>query len=180
MGQVVRDPCSTCHGEGRVRQEKVLGIKIPAGVEDGTRLRVSGEGEAGLHGGPPGDLYVVLRVHEHEYFERRGNDLYCTVPVSIPQAVLGADIKVPTLRGKTRLRIPEGTQSGSVFRLRSLGLPSLDGGGQGDLYVAIHVVVPTRLSREQKKLLEMLAPSLRVENKPLERKLSGKVKDIFG
>jgi molecular chaperone DnaJ len=180
MGQVIREACPECHGQGRTREEKVLALKIPPGVDDGTRLRVSGEGEAGEHSGPPGDLYVVLKVREHRYFERRGNDLYCTVPASIVQATLGAEFKVPTLRGEQRLRIPEGTQSGSVFRLRSLGMPSLDGRGQGDLYVSVQVVTPTRLSREQRRILEMMGSSVRVENKPLERRASEKPKDIFG
>lgn len=180
IGQVIREACPECKGEGRVRHEKVLSIKIPAGVEDGMRLRVNGEGDAGHHGGGPGDLYVVLRVHEHPYFERRGDDLYCTIPLSIPQAVLGAEIKVPTLRGQERLRIPEGTQTGSVFRLRGKGVPNLDGRGQGDLYVSVQVVIPARLSREQRRLFDSLMASLAVENKPQQRRVSDKVKDIFG
>lgn len=170
MGQVVRDPCSDCHGEGRLRQERVLEIKIPPGVDDGTRLRVKGEGDAGTRSGPPGDLYVVLKVREHPYFERQGSHLYCTVPISIAQAALGAEIKVPTLNGHERLRIPEGTQSGAVFRLRGMGVPSVNGREPGDLYVSVHVVIPSRLSREQRKLFEMLSGSLRIENKPLERR----------
>lgn len=180
MGQVIRDACSACHGEGRVREEKVLEIKIPPGVDDGTRLRVTGEGEAGSRGGPPGDLYVVLQVSEHSFFERRGSDLYCTIPISISQAALGTTLKVPTLGGHEKLAIPEGTQNRSVFRLRGLGLPGLDGRGSGDLYVTIHVVVPARLTREQRRLLETLGPTLEVENKPLERRASEKVKNIFG
>jgi molecular chaperone DnaJ len=180
MGQVVPEACGACHGKGRVREEKVLGLKIPPGVDDGTRLRISGEGEAGERGGSPGDLYVVVKVREHPYFERRGNDLYCTVPISISQAALGTELKVPTLRDSERLRIPEGTQSGSVFRLRGRGMPSLDGRGPGDLYVTVYVVTPTRLSREQRHLFEVLSPSVRVENKPLERRAAEKVKDIFG
>ncbi len=181
MGQVIREACADCHGEGRIRQEKILGLKIPPGVDDGTRLRVSGEGEAGSHGGPTGDLYVVLKVHEHPFFERQGNDLYCTIPVSLTQAALGADLKVPTLDAKSeRLRIPEGTQSGSVFRLRGRGVPSLDGHGQGDIYVSIQVMIPTRLSREQKRVLELLGNAIRVDNKPLERRVAEKVKNIFG
>jgi molecular chaperone DnaJ len=180
MGQVIKEPCHICHGEGRVRQEKVLGIKIPAGVDDGMRLRVTGEGEAGILGGPPGDLYVILKVREHAFFERRGNDLYCAIPLSVAQAALGTEIKVPTLHGQERLRIPEGTQTGSVFRVRGMGLPNLEGRGQGDLYISIHVVVPTHLSREQRRLLEMLQGSTRIENKPLQRRVAEKVKDIFG
>jgi len=180
VGQVIREACPTCQGEGRVRQEKVLGLKIPPGVDDGTRLRVSGEGEAGFQGGPPGDLYVVVKVCEHPFFERRGNDLYCTIPISVVQAVLGAEIKVPTLKGEERLRIPEGTQPGSVFRLRSKGFPSLDGRGHGDLYVMIQVAVPRGLSREQRRLIEALGHSLRADNKPLTSRAAEKIKDFFG
>ncbi len=179
-GQIIREMCPNCHGQGRVREEKVLSLKIPPGVDDGTRLRVGGEGEAGRNGGPPGDLYVVINVQPHPYFERRGNDLYCTIPISVSQAALGAEFKVPTLLGEERLRIPEGTQSGSVFRLRGRGMPALDGRSQGDLYVATHVIVPSRLSREQRRMFETLAPSVRIENKPLERRLSEKAKDNFG
>jgi molecular chaperone DnaJ len=179
MGQVMREACPGCGGKGQVQQEKVLGLKIPAGVEEGTRLRVSGEGEAGSMGGPHGDLYVVLRVREHPYFDRQGNDLYYTIPISITQATLGAEIKVPTLKGQERLRIPEGTQNGSVFRLRGSGMPSVDGRRQGNLYVSVYVVTPTGLSREQMRMFEILNPAVRVENHPLERRASDKVKDVF-
>jgi molecular chaperone DnaJ len=180
MGQVNRNPCPDCQGEGRVRREKVLGIKIPAGVDDGTRLRISGEGEAGRHGGPPGDLYVVLRVQPHPYFDRRGDDLYVKIPLSITQAALGTDIKVPTLRGMQKMKVPGGTQPGAVFRLRGHGMPVLNGRGRGHLYVLVDVVIPHSLSREQRRTLESLAPSVEVENKPVERASSTKVKDVFG
>lgn len=180
MGQVNRDPCPDCVGEGRVRREKVLGIKIPAGVDDGTRLRISGEGEAGRHSGPPGDLYVVLKVRPHPYFERRGDDLYVKIPLSITQAALGAEIKVPTLHGTQKMKIPEGTQPGAIFRLRGHGMPVLNGRGRGDLYVHIDVVIPSRLSREQRRALETLAPTVNVDNKPVERTPADKVKDVFG
>jgi molecular chaperone DnaJ len=179
MGQVIREACPGCGGKGQVQQEKVLGLKIPAGVEEGTRLRVSGEGEAGEMGGSHGDLYVVLRIREHPYFDRQGNDLYYTIPVSIAQATLGAEIKVPTLKGQERLRIPEGTQTGTVFRLRGCGMPSVDGRRQGDLYVSVYVVTPTRLSREQRRVFEILNSAVRVENQPLERRAAEKVKDVF-
>ncbi|HEV2176423.1 MAG TPA: molecular chaperone DnaJ [Terriglobia bacterium] len=179
-GQVIRDACPECQGEGRVRREKVLGIKIPGGVDDGMRLRVSGEGEAGTLGGPPGDLYVVLRIREHAFFDRQGSDLYCTIPVSIAQATLGAEIKVPTLGGQERLRIPEGTQPGSVFRIRGCGVARVDHHGRGDLYVKIQVVTPTRLSREQRRLLESLGASMRIENKPVARRAAGQVKPGAG
>jgi molecular chaperone DnaJ len=180
VGRVIRDACPACDGEGRVRQERVLSVKIPAGVDDEMRLRVSGEGEAGNHGGPPGDLFVVLRVREHAFLERKGSDLYCDVPISIPQAVLGSEIKIPTLQGQEKLRIPEGTQSSTVFRLRGKGLPTVDGRGQGDLYVQVHVVIPTHITRDQRRLVEMLGSSLRVENKPLARRIKERVKNNFG
>jgi molecular chaperone DnaJ len=179
-GQVNRDPCLDCHGEGRIRREKVLGIKIPAGVDDGTRLRVAGEGEAGRHGGPPGDLYVALKVRSHPFFERRGDDLYIRIPLSITQAALGTEIRVPTLQGTQKMKVPEGTQPGAVFRLRGHGMPVLNGRGRGNLYVYADVVIPHRLSREQRRALESLGPSIAVDNKPLERQPSEKVKDIFG
>ena len=180
MGQVIRDLCSNCRGEGRVNAERVLNLKIPPGVDDGTRLRVAGEGGVAARGSAPGDLYVILKVREHPFFERRGNDLHCTIPVSISQATLGAEILVPSLRGQERLRIAEGTQSGSVFRLRGLGMPILEGRSHGDLYITVFVVTPTRLSREHRRWLEILAPFVRVDNKPLGRRASEKAKDIFG
>ena len=180
-GKVNRDPCLDCHGEGRVRREKVLGIKIPAGVDDGTRLRISGEGEAGRHGGPPGDLYVALKVRPHPYFERRGDDLIVKIPLSITQAALGTEIKVPTLHGTEKVKIPGGTQPGAMFRLRGHGMPVLNSRGHGNLYVYVDVVIPHRLSREQRRTLESLAPSVEVENKPVERSSSSeRVKDFFG
>jgi molecular chaperone DnaJ len=149
-------------------------------VDDGTRLRVAGEGEAGRHSGPPGDLYVALRVRPHPYFERRGDDLYVRIPLSITQAALGAEIRVPTLQGTQKMKVPEGTQPGAVFRLRGHGMPVLNGRGRGNLYVYADVVIPHRLSREQRRALESLGPSIAVENKPVERQPSEKVNDIFG
>jgi molecular chaperone DnaJ len=180
IGQVIRDLCTHCKGEGRVNAERVLGLKIPPGVDDGTRLRVAGEGGVAGRGSDAGDLYVILKVREHAFFERRANDLYYTIPLSISQAALGAEFLVPTLRGEERLRIPEGTQSGSVFRLRGLGMPVLEGRGHGDLYVTVFVATPTRLAREHRRWLEILAPFIRVNNQPLERRAAEKVKDIFG
>ncbi len=179
-GQIIRDPCPACHGEGRKREERVLGLKIPAGVEDAMRLRVSGEGEAGAQGGPPGDLYVVLRVREHAFFERQGSDLHCTVPISVTQAALGAEIKVPTLDGHEKLRIPEGTQPNTVFRMRGLGLPNVEKRGHGDLYVKVQVVIPTHLNGIQRRALEGLAQQFRVDNTPLKHADSGKAKSNSG
>ena len=179
-GKVVKDVCKNCRGEGRVPREETLEIKIPAGVDNGSRLRISAQGEAGVHGGPPGDLYVVLFVQEHEFFERQENNVYCTIPVSFPQAALGTEIKVATLDGEETLEIPEGTQSGSIFRLRGKGIPSLNGKGRGDQFVTVNIETPTKLSREQKKLLEQFAEVSKIENKPLEKRILDRVKDIFG
>src|SRR5262249_16409073 len=150
--------------------------------DTGTRLRVAGEGESGPNGGPPGDLYVVLEVKEHAFFERRGADLYCTVPLSIAQATLGTELQVPGLNSEEKLKIPRGTQSGAVFRIKGKGLADPRGGGKGDLYYHVRVLTPTKLTREQRKLMEQLGASLKVENKPVERGSSilDKVKDIFG
>jgi molecular chaperone DnaJ len=180
-GQVIREACATCRGQGRIARERVLEVGIPAGVDSGTRLRMPGQGEPGANGGPTGDLYIFLEVKEHPFFERRGSDLFCTIPVSFPQAAIGTTIKIPTLHGEDELEIPEGTQSGQIFRQRGKGLPNPQGGG-GDLYVSIRVVVPSKMSREQRRLLEQLGQSLKVENKPAERSSSffDKVKDIFG
>ncbi|HKT48380.1 MAG TPA: molecular chaperone DnaJ [Candidatus Acidoferrales bacterium] len=181
-GQIVRERCPDCRGQGRVERERTIELRIPPGVDTGTRLRVAGEGEPGPNGGAPGDLYVVLEVKEHPFFERRGADLYCTIPLSVAQAALGTELQVPGLSGEEKLKIPEGTQSGAVFRLKGKGLPDPRGGGKGDLYYHVRVMTPTKLSREQRKLMEQLAASLKVENKPVERGASifDKVKDIFG
>jgi molecular chaperone DnaJ len=181
-GQIVREKCPECRGQGRIEREKTIELRIPPGVDTGTRLRVTGEGEPGPNGGPPGDLYVVLEVKEHSFFERRGADLYCTIPISIAQATLGTELQVPGLGGEEKLKIPEGTQSGAVFRLRGKGLPDPRGGGKGDLYYHLRVLTPTKLTREQRKLMEQLSGTLKVDNKPAERGSSifDKVKDIFG
>ena len=177
-GQVIKTPCKECKGAGRVQNEKQMEVKIPAGVETGSRLRVQGEGEAGTQGGPAGDLYVVIHVAEHEEFERQGSNLYEAVPITFAQAALGADIMVKTLDGEEKLKIPLGTQTGTVFRLKGKGMPQLGGRGKGDLFVSVSVVTPTSLTREQRRLLEQLAE---VESKDLENKgLVDKVRDIFG
>ncbi|HUE80524.1 MAG TPA: molecular chaperone DnaJ [Pyrinomonadaceae bacterium] len=177
-GRIIKDPCNECQGTGRIEREKQMEVKIPAGVETGSRLRVQGEGEAGTYGGPSGDLYVVIHVAEHEQFERQGSNLYSSLPITFAQAALGADTTVKTLDGEERLKIPTGTQTGTVFRLKGKGMPVLGGRGRGDLFVAVTVVTPTSLTREQRKLLEQLAM---VETKDLEDKgLVDKVRDIFG
>lgn len=178
LGRVVKSPCNECKGAGRVEREKQMEVKIPAGVETGSRLRVPGEGEAGTQGGAAGDLYVVIHVSEHEQFERQGANLYEAVPISFAQAALGAELMVKTLDGEEKLKVPIGTQTGTVFRLRGKGMPALGGRGRGDLFVSVTVITPTSLTREQRKLLEQLAE---VETKDLaDKTLVDKVRDIFG
>src|SRR5678816_1306535 len=178
-GKVIKNPCPDCKGTGRVEREKQLEVKVPAGVETGSRLRVTGEGEAGAQGGATGDLYVVIHVAEHEMFERQSSNLYEAIPITFAQAALGADVMVKTLiDGEEKLKIPMGTQTGTVFRLRGKGMPALGGRGRGDLFVSVTLITPTTLTREQRRLLEQLAE---VENKDLESKgLVDKVRDIFG
>ena len=179
-GQIVKNRCTVCHGEGRIVREKTLEIKIPPGVDSDSKLRISGEGDAGGKGGPAGDLYVVLNVHEHEFFERREHDLYCHIPISFAQAALGAQIKVPTLEGEEeKLTVPQGTQSGSTFRVKGRGVSKRGGSARGDLFVTLDVVVPTKLNREQKDLLTKLASTLETENKPIQKKILERVKEIF-
>jgi len=181
-GQTIREKCPECRGRGRVEQTRTIDVRIPPGVDSQTRMRVAGEGEPGANGAPPGDLYIVLEVKDHPFFERRGADLYCTIPISFSQAALGAEISVPGLTGDERLAIPEGTQTGSIFRLKGKGLPDPHGGGKGDLYVNVRVLTPGKLTRDQRRLLQQLGETLLVENRPAERNSSffEKMKDIFG
>ncbi|HEX8708389.1 MAG TPA: molecular chaperone DnaJ [Pyrinomonadaceae bacterium] len=177
-GRVIKTPCEGCKGAGRVEREKTMEVKIPAGVETGSRLRIAGEGEAGTQGGPSGDLYVVIHVSEHEKFERQGGNLYSSVPITFAQAALGSEITVQTLTGQEQLKIPAGTQTGTVFRLKGQGVQVLGGRGRGDLFVSVTVVTPTTLTREQRRLLEQLSD---VEAKDLDDKgLIDKVRNIFG
>ncbi len=178
-GQIVRKPCQQCHGEGVQRSERKLRVSIPAGVYNGAKLRLQEEGQPGYNGGPPGDLYVFLKVKEHPIFERQENDLHCTVPINVAQAVLGVDIDVLTFDGLETVKVPEGAQPGHQVRIKGKGVPVLGGHGRGDLYVHIDVRVPTKLSREQKKLFEQLLDTLPAENEPQEKGLFDKVKDYF-
>jgi len=177
-GQIIKNPCKSCKGAGRIEKEKTLEIKIPAGVETGSRLRVTNEGEAGAGGGPSGDLFVVIHVAEHEEFERQGANLYSSVPISFAQAALGAEIKVRTLNDEQELKIPAGTQTGTVFRLREHGMPVLGGRGRGDLFVAATVITPKQLTKEQRQLLEQLAEIEDTEFK--DESFMDKVRNIFG
>jgi molecular chaperone DnaJ len=179
-GRVIRQACLQCRGEGFHKIEKKLKVTIPAGVDTGMRLRVQGEGNPGPSGAPPGDLYVVVKVLEHPIFERRDNDLHCTLPINIAQAVLGAEIEIETLDGPQTIKIPEGTQPGEQFRLRSLGVPHLNSPrNRGDLFVHLDVQVPRRLSKEQRKLFEQLSETLPAENHPHEKSVFDKVREFF-
>lgn len=155
-GKIIKDPCNDCHGEGRVQETKTLSVKVPAGVDTGDKIRLSGEGEAGTKGGPAGDLYVVVQVKEHKIFHRDGRDLYCEVPISFPDAALGAELEVPTLDGRVKLKIPEGTQTGKVFRLRGKGIKPVRGGSEGDLLCKVTIETPVKLDKDQRELLEQL------------------------
>lgn len=152
-GRVIKDKCGTCHGAGKVKRQRKINIRIPAGVDDGAQIRMSGEGEGGLRGGPAGDLYIVIRVKSHEFFEREGDDIYCEVPLTFVQATLGDEIEIPTLTEKVKLKVPAGTQTGTYFRLKGKGVPKLRGYGQGDQHVKVTIVTPTNLTDEQKDLL---------------------------
>lgn len=180
QGRVVDQPCHGCHGAGRVRRQRKLKVNIPAGVDSGTRLRLSGEGEAGPQGGAPGDLYVLLRVREHSIFHREQHDLHCEVPINVAQAALGAEITAPTLEGEERVKIDPGTQSGTRVKLRGKGVPRVNGGGRGDLIVHIHVVVPEKLTKEQRELFEGLLGVLPADHAPNEKKsMFDRVKELF-
>lgn len=179
-GTIISDPCRTCHGKGQVNKKRTIKVKVPSGVEDGMRLRVAAEGNSGLRGGPPGDLYVFLRVKPHKFFERRGNNVFCEYPISFVQAALGCEIEVPTLDGTAKMRIPEGTQTDTVFRLRGHGIPHLKGSSRGDQLVKVKVVVPTGLTEEQKELLRQFDDTIDDSNTVgKEKGFFERVKDAF-
>jgi molecular chaperone DnaJ len=177
-GQMIKDPCGSCHGAGKKKKKVDLQVKIPAGIDQGQRLKLSGEGDAGVQGGVNGDLYVVINIKPHEIFERDEFDVHCTVPISFTQAALGDEMEVPTLSGKVSLKIPAGTQSGVKMRLKGKGIQRLGGYGQGDQIVTVHVETPTKLSSEQKDLLKRLA-EVDTHSNPMSRGFFDKVKDLF-
>ena len=179
LGKIVRNPCPSCRGRGRTNAEKKMKVKIPAGIDSGHRVKLTGEGEAGLSGGPAGDLYLLINVLDHPIFERDGYDVYCQVPVSFTQASLGSDIEVPTLEGRAKLTIQPGTQNDRVFRLKAKGIPKLRGSGKGDLYVRIQVEVPTNLNKKQKQLLEEFASISGEEVNPIRKSFIDKLKDFL-
>ena len=164
-GKIITDPCHACHGQGRVQKQKTLSVKVPAGVDNADRIRLSGEGEAGENGGPSGDLYVQIMVREHPIFKRQGNDLHCEVPISFTTAALGGELDVPTLNGRVKLKVPEGSQSGKLFRLRGKGVTSVRGGPAGDLLCRIMVETPVNLTARQRELLEEFDESMKGNNR---------------
>jgi molecular chaperone DnaJ len=178
-GEIPGSPCTTCRGQGRVEREKTISVKIPAGVDEGSRLRVRGEGEAGLNGGPSGDLYVFLHVEPHEFFNREGGDLHCEIPISFVKASLGTELEVPTLEGAVNMKIPAGTQSGKVFRLKGKGLKNPGDSSVGDLLVTILVETPTDLNAKQKKMLEEFEAASTEANTPAIGKFMFKMKQLF-
>lgn len=179
-GEIVSNPCKRCSGEGRTQQHRKIKMRVPAGIDDGSRLRSSGNGEAGIRGGPPGDLYVVINVRPHELFVRQGDDLLCEMPISFSTAALGGDIEVPTLNGPAMLKIPPGTQSGTLFRLRGKGMPNVHGHGHGDHHVRAIVEVPTRLSRQLREKLEEFSALANDESYPQRKSFLDKAKRFFG
>ncbi len=178
-GVIITDPCPTCKGSSRVMREHSMTVKVPAGVEDGTRIRYQGEGEAGKLGGPAGDLYVVLAVKPHKFFQRDGDDLHCVIPVSFPQAALGDELEIETLEGAAVLKVPEGTQSGKTFRLKGKGVPHLNSHGKGDLIIEVRVQTPSKLTKQQKDLLKQFGETMKVDNAPHAAGIMDRVKEMF-
>ena len=178
-GTVISDPCPACRGEGRKTAEVKLNVKVPPGVEEGTRIRYGGEGDVGRVGGPKGDLYVILSIRPHDYFERHGYDLHCVLPISFPQAAMGDEFEIPGIDGPVNIKIPEGTQSGKELRIRGRGVPYLNERGKGDLIVKVLVQIPRKLNRAQRELVSKLAESMAVDNKPTSPGLMEKMKDLF-
>ncbi|MEW6068570.1 MAG: molecular chaperone DnaJ [Nitrospirota bacterium] len=175
-GKIITDPCKTCKGHGRIKKTKTIHVKIPSGVDTGSRLRMSGEGEMGVHGGPPGDLYIILNVEEHPFFSREGDNLFCEVPLSFPQAALGAEIEVPTLEGTSKIKIPSGTPSGKIFYIKGMGIQKLGGHTRGDLIVKVYIDVPKKLTQRQKEILEEFA---RINGDEVSKSFKEKLKGLF-
>ena len=179
-GEIIEDPCADCDGAGRVTRERTLSVTIPVGVEDGTRIRLAGEGEAGLRGGPPGDLYIFLSIKPHEFFQRDGADLFCRVPISMTTAALGGQIEVPTIDGgRSRVKIPEGSESGRQFRLKGKGMPVLRSKQQGDLYIQVEVETPKNLTRKQRDLLREFEEESNAQTSPSSAGFFARVKEFF-
>lgn len=178
QGQMIKDPCETCHGRGRNKKREKLSVKVPAGIDEGQRLKLSGQGDAGLNGGPAGDLFVLIQIQEHEFFKRDEYDVHCEVPISFSQAALGTDIEVPTLGGRVSMKIPEGTQSGQKMKLRNKGITKLGGYGFGDQIITIHVETPTKLNKEQRDFFARLS-ELEQNSNPMTKGFFERVKELF-
>ena len=181
-GKIIPEPCTTCNGAGKIKKQKTLEVKIPAGINEGMRIRSAGNGEPGQNGGPPGDLYIEIRVKQHEIFERDGDDLHCTVPVGLTTAALGGSIEVPTLGSKAEIELPEGTQHGKTFRLRGKGIKGLRSSYPGDLYCHVAVETPVKITEHQRKLLKELDDSFRKggeRHSPNAKSWTDRVKDLF-
>ncbi|MCJ8308769.1 MAG: molecular chaperone DnaJ, partial [Rhizobiaceae bacterium] len=179
-GEVITDPCGACNGTGTTEQEKTLSVNVPAGIEDGTRIRLAGEGEAGSRGGPQGDLYIFLSIRPHEFFQRDGADIYCRVPISMTTAALGGQFEVGTVDGgKTRVKVPEGTQNGKQFRLRSKGMPVMRSSQVGDMYIQVAIETPSNLSKRQRELLSEFEQLSSEENSPESTGFFARMKGFF-
>lgn len=178
-GQMIKDPCETCHGRGRNKKREKLSVKVPAGIDEGQRLKLSGQGDAGSNGGPAGDLYVLIHIEEHEFFKRDEYDVHCEVPISFSQAALGTEVEVPTLGGRVSMKIPDGTQSGQKMKLRNKGITKLGGYGFGDQIITIHVETPTKLSKEQRELFKQLQESEQNTSNPMTKGFFERVRELF-
>lgn len=179
QGQMIKDPCETCHGRGKNKKREKLSVKVPAGIDEGQRLKLSGQGDAGLNGGPSGDLFVLIRLEQHEFFKRDEYDVHCEVPISFSQAALGTEIEVPTLGGRVSMKIPEGTQAGQKMKLRNKGITKLGGYGFGDQIITIHVETPAKLSKEQKELFVRLSELEQTSSNPMTKGFFDRVKELF-
>ncbi len=180
MGKLILERCAKCNGERYIESYSDVSVNIPPGVSGGTRLRIRGEGDFGVRGGPPGDLYIEISVQEHPFFNREGEDLYLEVPVTFVQASLGDEIEIPTMKGKSTMKVPAGTQNGETFRLKGKGVPRLNGRGTGDLFVNVNVVVPVKLNSKQKEILKQFADATEEKNIPLVNRFLEKLQDVFG
>lgn len=178
QGQMIKDPCETCHGRGRTKKREKLSVKVPAGIDEGQRLKLSGQGDSGMNGGPAGDLYVLINIQEHEFFRREDYDVHCEVPISFSQAALGCEIEVPTLGGRVSMKIPEGTQAGQKMKLRNKGITKLGGYGFGDQIISIHVETPTKLNKEQREIFARLAETEQNTN-PMTKGFFERVRELF-
>jgi molecular chaperone DnaJ len=178
-GQIIKDACETCHGRGRTKKREKLSVKVPAGIDEGQRLKLSGQGDAGANGGPAGDLYVLIHIEPHEFFKREEYDVHCEVPISFSQAALGAEVEVPTLGGRVSMKIPEGTQAGQKMKLRNKGITKLGGYGLGDQIITIHVETPAKLSKEQRELFHRLSELEQNTSNPMTKGFFERVRELF-